>query len=98
MAYSTSTPPKLLVPSFDGNGPALWTYLSTDAASVVDASGYITNGGDLGMKVSDLVLSVDTDASPPVASTHTVVTVSTTAPGAVNLSNGITVGGGSDTD
>ncbi len=96
--YSASTPPVLLVPSFDGSGPAIWTYLNTDAASVMDASGYITNGGAIGMRVNDLVLVVDTDASPPLASTLTVVTVSSTYPGAVDLSNGVTVGGGSNSD
>ncbi len=94
MAYVTTNPPKLLQASIAHGGPAIWTYSSTDAASVVVASGYITNGGDLGMKVNDLVLITDTDAVPPVLSSANVVTVSSTAPGAVDLSDAITLGGG----
>jgi|SRR4051812_4185675 hypothetical protein len=98
--YLTSAPPVLLVPSFDNASPcmSIWTYSSTDNAATVDASGYITNGGALGMKVGDIVISYDNDATPPLASTHTVVTVSSTYPGAVDLSNGVTIGGGSNSD
>lgn len=94
MSYSTSNPPKLLTPSFDNtaNTCATWSYVSTDGASTVDASGYITNGGDLGMKVGDLVYVTDSDASPVVTTIHRVVSVSSTAPGAVDLADGVTVG------
>lgn len=98
MAYATTNPPKLLLGSFNGTGASIWTYSSTDNAAAVDASGYITNGGALGMKVGDVVLVTDTDDAALLASMHTVVTVSSTYPGAVDLSNGITVGGGSNTD
>ncbi len=98
MAYSTSNPPRLLTSAIMNQGPAIWSYSSTDPASDVDASGYITNGGALGMKVGDLVLVQDTDDAALITTGHTVVTVSSTYPGAVNLSNGITLGGGSNTD
>lgn len=98
MAYVTTNPPKLLLGAFNGAGPSIWSYSSTDNAAAVDASGYITNGGALGMKVGDVVISIDTDDTNSLASMHTVVTVSSTYPGAVDLSNGITVGGGSNTD
>ncbi len=91
MSYSTSTPPKLVFQSFGNSGPALWTYESTDAASVVDASGYITNGGALGMKLGDLVWVTDTDASPRITTSHMVASVSATYPGAVDLSDGVTL-------
>lgn len=55
MAYSTSIPPRLLVPRI-GSGTALWAYTSTDVHTDVDASGYFTNGDALGMKVGDVVL------------------------------------------
>lgn len=98
MAYATTNPPRLLMAGIMNQGPAVWTYSSTDAAATVDASGYITNGGSLGMKVGDLVLVSDTDDTNSLISGHTVVTVSATYPGAVDLSNGITLGGGSNTD
>ena len=94
MAYSTSSPPRLILQVIAG--PGMWLYTSNDASTVVDASGYITNGGNLGMKVNDLVQVIDADAK--VITMHTVVTVSSTAPGAVDLSDGTTVGTGTNTD
>lgn len=96
MAYSTSAPPTLLMQSIAG--PRVWQYVSTDDAATVDASGYITNGGALGMKVGDFVFVNDSNDAALLTSGHTVVTVSSTYPGAVNLSNGITLGGGSNSD
>ena len=95
MGYSTSTPPRLLAPSFTGAG-SLWYYTSADATADVDASGYITNGGNLGMKVGDLVIVNDT--ATPLVTMHQVISVSSTAPGAVDLSNGTTVGTATNSD
>lgn len=98
MAYSTSNPPICLQPSFDTeSGASLWTYASTDAATAVDAAGYITNGQDLGMKVGDLVYVTDTDASPVVVTLHRVVSVSA-SDRSVDLSNGDTAVTGTDSD
>lgn len=97
MTYSTSVPPILISQGIAGQY-ATWRYNSTDGASTVDASGYITNGGNLGMKVGDLVIVTDTDASPVIVTTHRVVTVSSTAPGAVDLSNGDTTVTGTNSD
>lgn len=96
--YVTSAPPKLLMGSFTNStfSPAIWTYYSTDAASTVDASGYITNAKDLGMKVSDIVLVQDTDASPIIITTHRVVTINTD--GSADLSNGDTLVTGTNSD
>lgn len=98
MVYSTSQPPQLLMAPVGGVGPAIWLYVSTDDAATVDASGYITNAGALGMKAGDFVFVQDSDDAAKLTSGHTVVTVSSTYPGAANLSNGITLGGGSNTD
>jgi hypothetical protein len=96
MSYSTSSPPVMVSQAI--NGPRTWLYREASiTAGAADASGYITNGGALGMKVGDVVLVQDT-ATPYVISSHTVVTVSSTHPGAVDLSNGVTVGGGSNSD
>ena len=91
MAYVTTNPPKLELSTFNASGTSIWSYKSTDAAAVVDGDGYITNADDLGMKVNDLVFVTDTDASPPIVTSHRVATV--TAGGAADLSDtGATLG------
>jgi hypothetical protein len=67
-----------------------WSLSGTDAATDVDAAGFISDGGDRGMRVGDLVYYRDTDDQ--ITTTHVVLTVSSTAPGAVNLNLGTTVG------
>lgn len=90
--YSTSVPPKLLVPSFGGDGgPSIWTYESVDAATVVDGAGYFTNAKALGMRAGDIVLVTDTDASPPALTSHRVVTIA--ANGSADLSEGVALSG-----
>lgn len=79
MAYSTSNPPQLLVPSI-GNKPALWAYSSTHTSTEVLATGFFTNGLGLGMKVNDILITVSSTGYIPymtavssVASTATTV-------------------------
>ena len=67
-----------------------WTLHGTDAATDVDAAGFVSDGGDRGMRVGDLLFYRDTDDQ--VVTTHVVHSVSSTAPGAVNLGLGTTVG------
>lgn len=62
MSYSTTNPPVCMIPRI-GGGRALWSYLSADVHTDVDASGYFTNGGALGMKVGDAVIVCDTGNS-----------------------------------
>lgn len=91
MAYATSNPPNLILSGFNANSVSIWSYESTDAAGVVDNTGYITDADDLGLKVNDLVFVTDTDASPVVMTSHIVVSV--TIGGAANLSDlGATLG------
>lgn len=99
MAYDTDNPPRLLVPSFTNaaNQCSIWIYASTDAATDVDADGYITDGQDLGMKVGDIVFVVDTDASPIIITAHRVVSLST-SDRSVDLTNGDTFVTGTDSD
>jgi len=95
MAYSTTNPPKLLVPSFtDGAQASIWTYASTDAASVVRVTNYFTDGDDLGMKVGDIVFVIDTDTN--LTTSHVVEDV--TAGGQADLGDGTTIADGVDTD
>ena len=91
MAYSTSNPPTLVGKGTIKGDNQEWVYRSTDAATTVRVAGYITNGGDLGMRVGDTVKVVDTDASPVAVQLMNVVSVSTTAPGAVDLSDGVAI-------
>lgn len=85
MAYSTTNPPELVVGT---QGFRIWAYKSTDAASAVRASGYFTNGYGLGMRAGDLVIVIDTDASP-IAMQLCIVTSATAS--AVDLSDGTAV-------
>lgn len=91
MAYSADN--LYLIGGGVGRGPRVWIYSESSlAASALDASGYISNGGLLGMAVNDLVLGMNT--STGIWSGHSVVTVNATT-GAVDLSNGTTIADGS---
>lgn len=96
MAYSTSAPPILVSEAPLGAAGQVWQHASADATAAADASGFITNGGDLGMRVNDLVYHRDTGTG--AVTCHRVVTVSSTAPGAVDLSDGTVVGSATNTD
>lgn len=63
----------------------LWVYKSTDAADAVDTAGYISNATKKGMKVGDIVLVIDTDASPITAQWMQVNAITN---GAADLSDG----------
>lgn len=76
MAYATTNPPCLMVPSI-GAKPQIWAYRSTDVVGDVDASGYFTNGEALGMKLGDMVWVYD--STTPLCTVCWVSAVSTTA-------------------
>lgn len=90
MAYSTSNPPMLLAGglSSGANQPRIWTYASTDAATAVRVSNYISNGYNLGMRKGDLVIAIDTDAAP-ISMQLMIVTEATTT--VTDLSDGVAV-------
>jgi len=96
MAYSTSNPPQLVSQGIGNQTLAIWHYNSADPTADVDGAGYITNGGDLGLKVGDLVFHRETDTD--LVYSHVVKTVSSTAPGAVDLTNGTLIGSGTAGD
>ena len=62
MTYATTNPPCLLVKRVGDSG-GLWWYSSADAIAAVDAAGYFSNAGDLGMKSGDCVFIWDTGNS-----------------------------------
>jgi hypothetical protein len=91
MAYATSNPPALVFGTV-GNARKVWLYSSADAAATIDASGYFTDGHDLGMRDGDLLLAYDT--AQKIWSSHTVLVAGTV----VNLANGTTIGSATDGD
>ena len=95
MAYSTSSPAQLIGQAIAG--VKFWFQSSADATAAADASGFITNGGDLGMKVNDVVYHKDSTTDATALTMHKVVTVNATT-GAVDLSDGIVVGSATNTD
>ncbi len=59
MAYSTQNPPMLFANGI-GGAARFWIYKSTDPIATVNTAGYFTNGVDLGMKLWDPMLIIDT--------------------------------------
>lgn len=96
MAYSTSAPPLLINQPIAG--VRMWYHESADATAAADASGFITNGGALGMKVNDVVYHKDSTTDATAMTMHKVVSVSSTYPGAVDLSDGTVVGSATNSD
>lgn len=75
MAYSKTLPPVKVADGLAG-GPNLWMYQSTDVKATVIAANYITNASDLGMRVGDAVIILDTTS--PLSSLAIVSAVATT--------------------
>lgn len=76
MAYVTTNPPQVLVPSI-GARPTIWSYESADVDSVVNGAGYITDALELGMKIGDMVWVFDT--TTPLGSVHYVLSFTASA-------------------
>lgn len=87
MAYSTSNPPALISQGIGGFW-RLWVYKSVDAMTLVRVSGYFTNGWSLGMRQGDVIMVVDTDASPI---TMQIAIVTSAVSTLVDLSDGVAV-------
>lgn len=73
-----------------------WSHSSANTGAEVQVTGYITDGGDRGMKVGDIVQHHNT--ATDIVTSHRVMAVSTTAPGAVNLSDSTTTVSGTNSD
>ena len=89
MAYATTNPPVLVVTGGMDGRNKVWFYRSVDAATLVCVFGYFTNGYDLGMRSGDLLIQVDTDASP--LSMQLMIVNAATASGGVDVSDGLAV-------
>jgi len=72
MAYVTTNPPVRVAGAVAG--PSIWFYThATDNSATVLAQDYFTNGLALGMKIGDLVISMEVDAL--LMTLHSVSTV-----------------------
>jgi hypothetical protein len=60
MAYDTSNPPALIAQRVGAARGAVWFYVDGDDQGTIGASGYISNGHELGMKAGDIVNHIDT--------------------------------------
>lgn len=99
MAYDATNQaswPRLAEQAMSEQSNRLWAMEGTDPVATVRVTGYITNGGALGMKVGDLVRYYDSNLG--ITSTMNVATVSDTYPGAVDLQDATTIGSTTNTD
>ena len=86
MAVAGTTGLTLLVPRLGGTGAAIWSYVSTDVHTDVDASNYFTDGAENGLKVGDIMF-VSKSTSTIGTTIHYVTTV--TAGGAATIAAAI---------
>ena len=94
MAYSAASLSRINGP-LTGAGQR-WRHESADAAAVADTAGFIADGGSRGLRATDIVEHRDTGTG--IITSHVVVTVSATYPGAINLSDGVVIGSATNTD
>lgn len=73
----------------------VWMHNSADTGATVQAAGFITDGGSRGMRVGDIVYHRNTGTD--IVSAHLVKTVSSTYPGAVDLTDSTTAVSGTNT-
>lgn len=98
MAYSTSDRFELKTQAPLAKAGRTWYHESADALAAVNTSGFITDGTKKGLKVGDFVEHLDTTSSTGDLSLHRVVSISSTYPGAVDLSDGTVISAGANAD
>lgn len=97
MAYSTSDRFELITQAPLAAAGRTWYHESADALAAVNTDGFITDGTKKGLKVGDFVQHKNT-ASNGDLSLHQVLSISSTYPGAVDLSDGTVISAGADAD
>lgn len=97
MAYATTDKLICLMGGVAG-APNFWYHESADALAAANTSGFITDGGAKGLKAGDYVIHRDTSGATGDTSMHRVLTVSSTYPGAVDLTDGTVVAAGANAD
>lgn len=95
MAYTPANLNLVSVGPLTG-GFQTWNHSSADTGAQAQVSGFISDGGSRGMKVGDLVRHHNTGTN--IVSTHRVMAVSSTYPGAVDLSDSTTTASGTNSD
>lgn len=78
MAYSTSNPPRLLLPSL-GGGQQVWGYKSTHTSTEALATNFFTNGAALGMRAGDVLLVSNSTSGVPFLAGIVTVNASSAA-------------------
>ena len=59
MAYDRNNPPMLFANGV-GGAARFWIYKSADPIATINTAGYFTNGVELGLKLGDPMLIIDT--------------------------------------
>lgn len=87
MAFSATNFNAIGGQSKSGNGPSIWSYSSTDAQSVIRASGYFNSVASV-LKVGDIIFCYSATGGTPVMSTAYVNSNTGTV---VDITDGVTV-------
>lgn len=94
MAYTPANLNLVSVAPLAGAGQ-IWQHSSADATGDVDADGFFSDAGSRGVRVGDIIYHRNTTTAAAVVTTaHIVNTVSSTYPGAANVSVGVVIGTG----
>ena len=88
MAFSATGFSTIGGQSKSGNAPAIYSYSSTDAQSVIRASGYF-NTVSAQLKVNDIIFCISASGGTPVLSTAYVNANSSA--GVVDITDGVTI-------
>lgn len=95
MAYTAATL-SLVSPAPLTGGAQKWVHQSADTGAQAQVSGFISDGGNRGMKVGDTVEHTNTGTN--IVTLHRVMTVSATAPYPVDLSDATTIASGTNSN
>ena len=87
MAFSATGFSTIGGQSKSGNAPAIYSYSSTDAQSVIRASGYFNSVSSV-LKVGDIIFCYSATGGTPVMST---AYVNSNSAGVVDITDGVTV-------
>lgn len=90
MAYSTSAPAALVSQRLGADGGAIWVYKSADSLALVLVADYFSDGYDLGMKVGDTVIVIDSTNSMSKICLVTTVTANGAASLSINQTQELT--------
>jgi hypothetical protein len=87
MAYAVAGLQPVGGQSKAGNAPQIWSYTSTDAQTVIRASGYFNDASDL-LKVNDVIMCASATGGTPVLVWSYV---NANASGVVDITDGLVI-------